>query len=137
LRDLPRAQRHRQVWGCEVWRSLDWLPDSDKVLMDVSGRDNLAAALNGIFDSQIAGGKRYDAAAIGQRRANATFFESHATDKTTQLIFGIDLSPLVADESLDILEYIMGFIRKMENEIGEKLAKRLGKEMAIPIKERI
>jgi hypothetical protein len=28
--------------------------------MDVSGRDNLAAALNGVFDSQIAGGKRYD-----------------------------------------------------------------------------
>jgi LmbE family N-acetylglucosaminyl deacetylase len=135
MRELPREQRPPQVWGCEVWRSLDWLPDSDKVLMDVSGHDNLAAALNGIFDSQIAGGKRYDVAAIGRRCANATFFESHTTDKTTQLIFGIDLSPLVVDESLDIVEYIIGFIRKTENEIREKLAKRLGKEMPIPIKE--
>ena len=49
--------------------------------MDVSGRDNLAAAMNGVFDSQIAGGKRYDLATIGRRAANATFFESHATDQ--------------------------------------------------------
>jgi LmbE family N-acetylglucosaminyl deacetylase len=127
MRELPRRQRPSKVWGCEVWRNLDWLPDSDKVLMDVSGRDNLAAALNGIFDSQIAGGKRYDTAANGRRSANATFFESHATDKTTQLIFGMDLSPLVADESLDIGEYVLAFIRKMENEVTEKLARRLGR----------
>ena len=129
MRELPRGQRPSQVWGCEVWRSLDWLPDSDKVLMDVSGRDNLAAALNGIYDSQIAGGKRYDTATIGRRSANATFFESHETDKTTQLIFGMDLSPLVADESKDILEYVAGFVRKMEHEIREKLARRLGKHL--------
>ncbi|MBN1567747.1 MAG: PIG-L family deacetylase [Acidobacteria bacterium] len=126
MRELPREQRPLKVLGCEVWRSLDWLPDSDKVLMDVSGRENLAGALSGIFDSQIAGGKRYDAAVLGRRSANATFFESHETDKTTQLIFGMDLSTLVADESIDILEYVTGFIRKMENEIREKLAGRLG-----------
>jgi LmbE family N-acetylglucosaminyl deacetylase len=125
MRGLPRHLRPPKVWGCEVWRNLDWLPDSDKVLMDVSGRDNLAAALSGIFDSQIAGGKRYDTATIGRRCANATFFESHATDKTSQLIFGMDLSPLVADESLDIVEYVLAFIRKMEDEVREKLVKRL------------
>jgi LmbE family N-acetylglucosaminyl deacetylase len=126
MRELPREQRPPKVWGCEVWRNLDWLPDSDKVLMDVSGRDNLAAALNGVYDSQIAGGKRYDTAALGRRSANATFFESHDIDKTTQLIFGMDLAPLVADESKDILEYVTRLIRKMENEIREKLARRLG-----------
>jgi LmbE family N-acetylglucosaminyl deacetylase len=126
MRELPPSLRPQKVWGCEVWRNLDWLPDSDKVLMDVSGRDNLAAALNGIFDSQIAGGKRYDIATIGRRCANATFFESHATDRTTQLIFGMDLSPVVADPSLDILDYVMGFVRKMESEIREKLVRRLG-----------
>jgi glucosamine-6-phosphate deaminase len=44
MRELPRDQRPQQVIGCEVWRNLDWLPDDQKVLMDVSGRDNLAAA---------------------------------------------------------------------------------------------
>jgi LmbE family N-acetylglucosaminyl deacetylase len=127
MRELPRHQRPLKVWGCEVWRDLDWMPDADKVLMDVSGRDNLAAALNGIFDSQIAGGKRYDTATIGRRFANATFLESHATDTTTQMIVGMDLSPLVSDESLDILKFVMAFIRKMENEVKEKLSKRLGR----------
>jgi LmbE family N-acetylglucosaminyl deacetylase len=127
MRELPRDQRPQKVWGCEVWRNLDWMPDRDKVLMDTSGRDNLAASLNGVFDSQIAGGKRYDTATAGRRCANATFFESHATDKTTQLIFGMDLSPLVADESRDIVDYVTGFIRKFEDDVRGKLSKRLGR----------
>jgi LmbE family N-acetylglucosaminyl deacetylase len=126
MRELPRDQRPQRVWGCEVWRSLDWLPDADKVLMDVSGRDNLAAALNGVFDSQIAGGKRYDLATIGHRSSNATFFEAHVTDKTTQLNFGMDLTPLVADESADVIDYVCGFIEKFQADVREKLSKRLG-----------
>lgn len=126
LRELPREQRPGQVIGCELWRDLDWLPDADKVLMDVSGRDHLAAALNGLFDSQIAGGKRYDLATRGRRAANATFFESHATDKSTQLIFGMDLTPVVADESVDIVEFVCGFVDKLKTEVRRKLGARLG-----------
>jgi LmbE family N-acetylglucosaminyl deacetylase len=126
MRELPREQRPAKVWGCEIWRNLDWLPDGEKVLMDVSGRDNLAASLNGIFDSQIVGGKRYDLATAGRRSANATFFESHATDKTTQLIFGIDLSPMVQDESIDILDFVLGFADRLKADIRQRLGKRLG-----------
>jgi hypothetical protein len=123
----PCEKRPQQVIGCEVWRNLDWLMDAEKVLMDVSGQDNLAAALNGIFDSQIAGGKRYDLATLGRRKANATFFESHATDKATQLIFGMDLTPLVADESRDIVEYVCCHIEKFKTDVRKKLDKRLGR----------
>ena len=126
LRELPHAQRPKKVIGCEVWRNLDWLPDADKVLMDVSGHDNLAAALNGVFDSQIAGGKRYDLATLGRRASNATFFESHATDKTTQLVFGMDLTPVVADESKNIVDYVAAFIRTFEDDVRKKLSSRLG-----------
>ena len=121
------SQRPKRVIGCEVWRNLDWLPDAEKVLMDVSGHDNLAAALNGVFDSQIAGGKRYDLATLGRRAANATFFESHATDKTNQLIFGMDLTPLVQDEALDIAEFVCGFIDQLKHDVRTKLNKRLGR----------
>jgi LmbE family N-acetylglucosaminyl deacetylase len=127
MRELPRGQRPKNVWGCEVWRNLDWLPDTDKVLMDVSGRDNLAAVLNGVFDSQIAGGKRYDTATVGRRAANATFFESHATDKTTQLVFGMDLTPLVEDETADIVDYTCEFIARFQADVREKLTRRLGR----------
>ena len=127
MRELPRDQRPKQVIGCEVWRNLDWLPDEDKVLMDVSGRDNLAAALNGVFDSQIAGGKRYDLAALGRRAANATFLNSHATDAATQLIFGLNLTPLVEDESIDIVSYICDLIEKFSSDVRQKLSQRLGR----------
>jgi LmbE family N-acetylglucosaminyl deacetylase len=127
LRELPCDQRPKQVIGCEVWRNLDWLTDGEKVLMDVSGRDNLAAALNGVFDSQIAGGKRYDLATLGRRASNATFFESHATDTADQVIFGLDLTPVVTDETKDILEFVTGFIERFHADVKAKLAKRLGK----------
>jgi LmbE family N-acetylglucosaminyl deacetylase len=127
MRELPHDQRPKKVIGCEVWRNLDWLTDLDKVVMDVSGHDKLAAKLNGIFDSQIAGGKRYDLATLGRRAANATFFESHATDAATQLIFGMDLTPLVADESKDIVDYAAGFIEKFQEDVKSKLNKRLGR----------
>ncbi len=126
MRELPRDQRPGQVIGCEVWRNLDWLPDAHKVLMDVSGRDNLAAALNGVFDSQIAGGKRYDLATLGRRAANATFFNSHATDAATQLIFGVDLTPLVADDSIDILGFVCDLIDQFHDDVRLKLGQRLG-----------
>lgn len=126
MRELPRERRPQRVWGCEVWRNLDWLPDADKVLMDVSGRPNLAAALNGVFDSQIAGGKRYDLATAGRRAANATFFESHQTDKTTELIFGMDLTPLVIDPAMDIAGYACGLIEKFQADVRARLSKRLG-----------
>jgi LmbE family N-acetylglucosaminyl deacetylase len=126
LRELPPELRPQRVWGCEVWRALDWLPDADKVLMDVSGRANLAAALNGVFDSQIAGGKRYDLATSGRRAANATFFESHKTDQATELIFGLDLTPLAADPTADIADYVCGFIDRFRADVRSKLTKRLG-----------
>ncbi len=126
MREMPPADRPKQVIGCEMWRDLDWLADDEKVLMDVSGREHLAAALNGVFDSQIAGGKRYDLAIQGRRAANSTFFNSHATDAATQLAFGLDLTPLVADESRDIVDYVCGFIDRFKADVRHQLSTRLG-----------
>ncbi|MFN9408667.1 MAG: PIG-L deacetylase family protein [Akkermansiaceae bacterium] len=126
MRELPQDQRPGQVIGCEVWRNLDWLPDDKKILMDVSGRDNLAAAINGVFDSQIAGGKRYDLAILGRRAANATFFDSHSTDAATQVIFGIDLTPLVADPTTDIADFICSLIDEFHADVRKKITTRLG-----------
>jgi hypothetical protein len=127
MRELPRQQRPKKIIGCEVWRDLDWLPDTDKVLMDVSGHDHLALALNGVFDSQIAGGKRYDLATLGRRSANATFFESHRPDTASQLIFGMDLTPLVADETKNIVEFVCSYIERFAVDVGAKLNKQLMK----------
>ena len=103
--------------GGEVWRDLDWLPDEDKVVMDVSGHDELAAELNACFASQIAGGKRYDLAIQGRRRAHATFSKSHATDSTTALIFGVDLTPAVQG---DVAAYVSTLIDKFKADVLTK-----------------
>jgi len=126
IRSLPRNERPEAVHGCEGWRNLDWLGDTEKIVHDVSGRDNLAAALNGIFDSQIAGGKRYDLAVLGRRRANATFFQSHGVDQSDALAFAMDLTPLAHNESLDIVEYVTGAIDRFRADVVSKLKARIG-----------
>ena len=123
VRELPAEMRPERLLGCEVWRNLDWLNDQDKVVFDVSAHENLAASLVGIFDSQICGGKRYDIATMGRRRANASYLESHATDVATSVIFGIDLTPLVKDATLNVKDYIAGFINRFAQELSGRLTK--------------
>lgn len=95
IRSLPSELRPAKLFGMEVWRGLDWLPDGEKTVFDASSHPNLAAALMGVYDSQITGGKRYDAAVLGRRAANATFFESHGTDTMTDAIYALDLSSMI------------------------------------------
>ena len=123
LRELPEEARPRAVYGCEVWRDLDWIADEDKIALDVASHENLAAALLGVFDSQICGGKRYDLATVGRRRANATYFASHGTDVTTSLIFAMDLTPLVEDAELDVQEYVGGYVSRFAGDVAARLAK--------------
>lgn len=110
LRSLPEEIRPEMLYGCEVWRGLDWVNDEEKVAFDVSQAPHIANALNGVFDSQIAGGKRYDLATEGRRRANATYAASHATDQATHLALAIDLSALLKDTRLDPVAFALGFI---------------------------
>ncbi len=123
LRRLPPAARPRAVYGCEVWRALDWLPDAEKVAFDCSARASLQAALLGVFDSQICGGKRYDLSTLGRRCANAPYFASHDTDVATGMAYAMDLTPLVADPTLDVAAYTLGFIRRFEADVRERLGR--------------
>ncbi|NLN76313.1 MAG: PIG-L family deacetylase [Armatimonadetes bacterium] len=123
IRDLPKDARPEKLYACEVWRNLDWAIDEDKVVFDVGTHENLAAALLGVFDSQICGGKRYDLAAMGRRRANATFFASHGVDDTEGLAFGLDLTPLIEDDSIDPMAYINGYIDRFAAEVKDRMAK--------------
>ena len=56
--------------------------------LPVDGHGTLPADLLRVFQSQIAGGKRYDLASLGRRLANATFFESHAVDQSEAIVWG-------------------------------------------------
>ena len=119
LRELPDAQKPKKIYGCEVWRDLGWMLDSDKVIFDCTERQNLQQALLGVFDSQISGGKRYDLAGMGRRVANATFMASHNTDRAEGLSFAMDLTPLIFDVNLSIWEYVRSFIDRFSEDVSQ------------------
>jgi LmbE family N-acetylglucosaminyl deacetylase len=123
LRSLPPKARPRKYYGGEVWRDLDWILDEEKVRWDVSKRENIQMALLGVFDSQISGGKRYDLAALGRRRAAATYSESHQVDTATALSVAMDMTPLLLDDRMDPLEFTEGFVERLKKDIRKRIGK--------------
>ncbi len=122
-----RAVEHKpkKVYGCEVWRDLDWLPDEVKLVMPASARSNIAASLVGVFDSQVSGGKRYDLATAGRRLAHATYYASHGTDQESAINFAMDLTPLVEDPSLDVVKYVTGLIDLFRSDVEARVRKAM------------
>ena len=125
IRRMPQPERPQRLYGCEVWRDLDWLNDPDKVVFDLTAHEALQAALLGVFDSQIAGGKRYDLASLGRRRANATYFESHGVDQSTGMSYAMDLTPLIQNDGTDPAAFVLNHIRNFSKDVEDRLA-RLG-----------
>jgi len=123
LRSLDPSEQPQQVYGCEVWRDLDWMLDADKRSFDVSSHENLQAALLGVFDSQICGGKRYDLASMGRRRANATYAASHGVDTSLGLTYGMDLTPLLSDPGRDIDEYVQEYITRFSTDVSDRIGR--------------
>ena len=122
MRGLAAEYKPKKVYGCEVWRALDWLNDDDKLALPVSARSNIAAALVGVFDSQVTGGKRYDLASAGRRLANATYLASHGTDEESALSLAMDLPPLVEDANLPIAGYVLAYVDRLRADIQKRLA---------------
>jgi LmbE family N-acetylglucosaminyl deacetylase len=125
IRSLPEGERPQKLFGCEVWRDLDWMVDDDKISFNLSAHPNLQAALLEVFDSQISGGKRYDLASLGRRRSNATYFESHEVDITTGSSYAMDLTPLIRSPEKEIIPFVQEHIRRFSLDVANRLT-RLG-----------
>jgi len=121
LRAVAPGRRPAQVLGCEVWRDLDWLTGPDRVRLDCGSDETLAAELNAVFRSQIEGGKRYDLAVLGRRRAQATFDESHAADAAEMLTLAMDLTPLIEDGAPSVADYVLGKIDRFRADVAARL----------------
>lgn len=121
LRQMDKKNRPKKVYGCEVWRDLDWMMDDEKVMFDVSAHPNIAASLVEVFDSQIIGGKRYDLGAMGRRLANATFSTSHAVDQASAVTYAMDLTPLIENDDLDVNTYVTDYIERFKQDVASKI----------------
>jgi len=129
LRRLPAHQHPKRLLGGEVWRSLDWIIDKDKIALDVSAHPELSDKLLTVFDSQLSGGKRYDLAALGRRYANATFATPHLVDQATQVLYAIDLMPLLKHPQLTLSEFALGFVERFRKEIEKEQSFFLYKQL--------
>ena len=123
IRSMPEAERPQRLFGCEVWRDLDWMMDDDKVVFDLTGHENIQAALLGVFDSQVTGGKRYDLASLGRRRANATYFESHGVDVATGMSYAMDLTPLIHPPEKEIISFVQEHIQSFAHDVADRLTR--------------
>lgn len=125
IRSLPGKERPQQLYGCEVWRDLDWMADGDKMAFDLSYQENLQASLLGVYDSQISGGKRYDLASLARRRANATYYASHDIDKFNGLTYAMDLTPLITNPALDIQTFVQACIDRFAQDVKTSITRVL------------
>ena len=121
LRALRGEYKPEKVYGCEVWRDLDWLPDAEKQVLPCSARSNVAAALVGVFDSQVSGGKRYDLATAGRRLAHATYYASHGTDEESAINFAMDLTPLIDHPEMPVADYVLGVVDRFRADVERRL----------------
>ncbi len=123
LHQIPREQRPRKAYGIEAWRGLDWLLDDEKVALDSSAHPELAMKLMQIFASQIAGGKKYDRAALGRRQANATFHASHASDQFSEITWALDLTPLILDEALSVSDFAQARVNRLRDDVCDRISR--------------
>lgn len=121
LRRLGPEYFPAEFYGGEVWRSLDWMTTADKRVFDVSAHQNLTQALMGVYDSQISGGKRYDQATAGRKRANATYYDPLSVDPWTALEYAMDLRPLLEQPHLRPADYVCRLIDNFAQEVRRGL----------------
>jgi len=121
LRELSVNLIPQQIYGCEVWGSLDWLPRHRRIGLNSGDRPALAAQLLNVFSSQIAGGKRYDLGTIGRRQANATFSDPYAPDPSSGITWAMDLLPLVKQPDLSVET----FLQELTDEFSAELRTRV------------
>jgi LmbE family N-acetylglucosaminyl deacetylase len=124
VRRRPVTERPERLLGVEGWRDLDWLPQADKVLLDATGHAELARRLAEVFESQLTG-KRYDLAEAGRRRANATLQSPRDLDTAEELSVAMDLTPLVVDDALDPVGFVLDAVDRFRADVEQALRRHL------------
>jgi LmbE family N-acetylglucosaminyl deacetylase len=115
------------LYGCEVWRGLDWLSSDIRCALDVSKYRELQRDLIKVFHSQIESGKRYDLAVEGRQAANATLNNPNRPDEATHITYAMNMTPLIYHPEIDLKDYIIELgTRKLESELRTRLNRLRG-----------
>lgn len=121
IRSSAQLSSLEKAYGCELWGSLDWLPEPQKIGLDHSDSLALAQALYNCYPSQIQGGKNYAQALQGRHKANATFRGHKRADSARALSFAVDLSELIEDPDLPLAHYYKKQVHRFEQSLLDPL----------------
>ncbi len=123
LRQLSTSSQPQEVYGCEVWGDLDWVPPAKIVRLTCEAPEDFGPSLLRCFRSQVEGGKRYDLAAAGRRRAQATFGDAYAADQSQEVVLALDLLPLLQPQAPSLQAYVSGLIDEFKRQATERIQK--------------
>lgn len=121
-RTLPQAERPERFLGTEVWRDLDWLTGDDRVELSADDGESLQAELLAAFASQNGGTRRYELGTLGRRTAQATFAESHKTERRERVVLAMDLAPLL-NGAVTAAELVRGAVERFLADAAARLAR--------------
>jgi LmbE family N-acetylglucosaminyl deacetylase len=121
LRSLGPDAGPQQLLGWEGWRDLDWLHPDARVTADLSGNGEHAMALARHHASQL-GLKRYDLAAQGRRRANATFGDPTTADTASEVAVAMDLTAML-DPAVEPAAVVLAAIDHFRNDVAGMLCR--------------
>jgi len=120
LRRLAPSEQPEEIYGCEVWGDLDWVPTKQVVRLPCPAPADFGPSLLRVFRSQV-DGKRYDLAAAGRRRAQATFADAYNPDQAEEVVLALDLKPLVENSKLTLAEFASSLTGEFQKQTLERI----------------
>ncbi len=115
--ELAPQDRPKKLIGCEVWRSLDWLPQKRKLIFEIDAEAQIRDQLLECFPSQSGESKNYSKAVQGRRICNATFLDSYNKDQFLQVEYAIDLSEVISQKPVSLHNFSNRVLEEFKTEI--------------------
>lgn len=104
LRSLPCVEQPRELYGCEVWGDLGWLPKGRKKFLDVTGFTEIQHNLISCHASQIDEERKPNDATLWREFSNVAW--AHPRDpKVKAGVLAVDLMPLLHNPELSIGDF--------------------------------
>lgn len=125
IRKLPKSERPKVLYGCEVWRTNDWVSDKKRILFNNSRNIRFQKSLINVYKSQISESKQYANAAIGRRIANVTFNDSSKLVNAKLASSAIIMTPLIKNIDLPIKKFACSFVEDLFYDVQDMMDRSL------------
>lgn len=120
VRELAPADQPGEIYGCEVWGDLDWVPAGHVLRLPCPAPADFGPSLLRVFRSQTES-KRYDLAAAGRRRAQATFGDAYTPDMAEEVVLALDLKPFLKNPQLSLADFVSNLTGEFRKQTLERI----------------